>query len=106
MLRANFGTATFSPGNTLSVFFLPSDDLAGGVYPTLRNALQEGLANYRVADITIPGSGAVAQLAMVRDVPIPGGKFKAFAMTNSGSPVLAGSTYLDLFPTPINVNSI
>jgi hypothetical protein len=104
-ITGNFGSAVFSPGNTLSIYFLPSTDLAGAAYPTLRNAVQEALGNYKRADLIIPGTTA-AQIAMVSDVTIPGGKFKTFAMTSSGCPVLVQSTYLDFYPTPININSI
>lgn len=104
-ITANFGSAAFVFGNVLSVYAMPSSDLAGTVYPTLRLSTQENLFNYKIADIPIPGTTA-AQVAMVGGVQIPGGKVKIFAMTNSGCPVLVQSTYLDFYPTPINVASV
>jgi hypothetical protein len=99
-LYLNLASAAFVAGNSLSVFIVPSNDTAGGSYPTLGTAAQEALANYLVGVVFIKGTTA-AQKSTLPYVPIPLGKFKVFAMTNTGTPTLgATGNTLDLYPTP------
>ncbi len=101
-LDLTLASAAFVAGNSMSVFLVPSNDTAGGTYPTLRTAAQESasLANYWVGTIGIPGTTA-AQRAILPYVQIPLGKFKCFVMTNTGTPTLASSgNTLDIYPTP------
>jgi hypothetical protein len=99
-LYLNLGSAAFVSGCFAEVFLLPSNDTAGGSYPTLGTYAQEALANYRVATMFIKGTTA-AQKSIYPHVIIPSGKFKAFLATNGSCPTLAGSgNTLDLYPTP------
>lgn len=99
-LYLNLASAAFVAGNSMSVFFVPSNDTAGGSYPTLGTAAQEALANYLVGVMFIKGTTA-AQKSILPYVPIPLGKFKAFGMTNTGTPTLGATlNTLDLYPTP------
>lgn len=93
-------SAAFVAGNSMSVYFLPSNDTAGGAYPTLGTFATEALSNYLVGVIYIHGTTA-AQRSILPYVQIPLGKFKCFVNTNTGTPTLAlsGNT-LDLYPTP------
>ncbi len=99
-LDLTLASAAFVAGNSMSVYLLPSNDTAGGTYPTLGTFAQEALANYLVGVMFIKGTTA-AQRSILPYVPIPLGKFKCFVNTNTGTPALASSgNTLDLFPTP------
>lgn len=99
-LYLNLASAAFVSGCFAEVFFVPSNDTAGGSYPTLGTYAQEALANYRVGVMFIKGTTA-AQKSILPYVPIPLGKFKAFLATNGSCPALASSgSTLDLYPTP------
>ena len=104
-LYLNLASAAFVTGNFVSVFLVPSDNTAGGAYPTLGTAAQWAGAssNYFAGSIAINGTTA-AQKEILRNVIIPLGKFKAVALTGtSGStmPTLnASGNTLDLYPTP------
>jgi len=94
-------SAAFVAPSYMNIYLLPSNDLAGSNYPTLRTNAQEALANYWVGTVFIPGTTA-AQRAIYPGIRIPGGKFKAFAATGGSCPTLASSgNTVDLYPTPV-----
>jgi len=99
LVNLQLGSAAFVAGNVFSLFCLPSRDLAGAAYPTLRTYAQETLYNYKIADIGIPGTTA-AQEVNFWPVIIPPGKMKFFCATSGTScPALAASGNLvDLYP--------
>jgi hypothetical protein len=99
-LYLNLASAAFVSGCFAEVFLVPSNDTAGGSYPTLGTYAQEALANYRVATMYIKGTTA-AQKSIYPHVQIPSGKFKTFLATNGSCPTLgATGNTLDLYLTP------
>jgi hypothetical protein len=99
-LYLHLASAAFVAGNAAAVYFVPSNDTAGSIYPTLTSAAAAGLGNYLVGVIQINGSTA-AQAEILRNVNMPLGKFKAVLQMLTGSPSLASSgNTLDLYPTP------
>ncbi len=100
-LTLHLASAAFVAGNYAQVYFLPSNDTAGGSYATLGTLAQEALSNYLAGTIYIKGTTA-AQDPVLPYVQIPPGKFKTFLATGGAScPTLAGSgNALDLYPTP------
>ena len=99
-LYLNLGSAAFVVPSFMSVYFMPSNDTAGGSYETLGTLAQTNVQNYLVGVIYIKGTTA-AQKAMLPYVPIPLGKFKCFAATGGSTPTLASSgNTLDIYPTP------
>ncbi len=99
-LYLSLASASFLAGNYASVYFLPSNDTAGGSYPTLGTFAQEALSNYLAGVMYIKGTTA-AQKSILPYVTIPSGKFKAFLSTGGSCPTLGSSgNTLDLYPTP------
>jgi hypothetical protein len=99
-LYLHLASAAFVAGNAAAVYFVPSNDTAGGTYPTLTSATAAGLGNYLAGIIQINGSTA-AQDEILRNVNIPLGKFKTVLQTLTGTPSLAATlNTLDLYPTP------
>lgn len=99
-LYLNLASAAFVAGNYAAVYLLPSNDTAGGAYPTLGTFAQEALNNYLAGVIYIKGTTA-AQKSILPYITIPSGKFKAFLATGGACPTLASSgNTLDLYPTP------
>lgn len=99
-LTLTLASAAFVAGNYASVYFMPSNDTAGGSYPTLGTFSTEALSNYLAGVMYIKGTTA-AQLSLLTNVIIPSGKFKAFLATGGSCPTLASSgNTLDLYPTP------
>lgn len=104
-LALSLASAAFAAGNYVNVYFLPSNDLAGGSYKTLGTFSQESgaLSNYLAATIYIKGTTA-AQLEVFANVQLPAGKFKAFVATGGACPTLASSgNTLDLYPTQTQI---
>lgn len=99
-LYLHLASAAFVAGNAVAVYFIPSNDTAGTIYPTLTSAAAAALGNYLAGIIQINGSTA-AQNEILRNVDIPLGKFKTVLQTLTGTPTLAGTlNTLDLYPTP------
>jgi hypothetical protein len=99
-LTLTLASAAFVAGNYASVYFLPSNNTAGGSYPTLGTFAQEALSNYLAGVMYIKGTTA-AQLSLLQYVLIPSGKFKTFLATGGSCPTLASSgNTLDLYQTP------
>lgn len=99
-LYLHLASAAFVSGNAAAVYLVPSNDTAGGTYPTFTSAAAAGLGNYLAGIIQINGSTAT-QDEILRNVNIPLGKFKAILQTLTGTPTLAGTlNTLDLYPTP------
>lgn len=99
LVKVALGSAAFVAGNYLDLFCMPSDDLAGAGYPTLRTLAQEALANYRVATIGIPGTTAAQKMNFFA-IQLYLGKQKFFCATGGASvPSLASSgNAIDLYP--------
>lgn len=101
MADLQLASAAFVVGNIFALCAVPSRDLAGAAYPTLRTYAQEMLSNYKIADIGIPGTTA-AQEVPYWPVRIPPGKMKFFCFTwttGGACPALANSgNLLDLYP--------
>lgn len=100
LLYLHLASAAFVAGNFASVYFVPSNDTAGGTYPTVTSAAAWGGTNYYVGSIAINGSTAAQNETLF--VPyIPLGKFKVYLLTG-GTPPTLGATLntLDLYPTP------
>ncbi len=100
-LYLHLASAAFVAGNYAQVYFLPSNDTAGGSYATLGTLAQEALSNYLAGTMYIKGTTA-AQDPTLQFVQIPSGKFKTFLATGGTScPALASSgNTLDLYTTP------
>lgn len=99
-LTITLASAAFVAPSYISIYLVPSSDTAGGAYPTFTSAAAAALANYLVGTVYINGSTA-AQKEMLPYIPIPPGKFKAFALTGGSCPTLgATGNTVDLFPTP------
>lgn len=103
LLTLHLASAAFVTGNAVAVYFVRSNDTAGGVYPILTSAAAFAANNYLAALIGINGSTA-AQDETFADVRIPLGKFKTYlqTITSGGAcPTLGASgNTLDLYPTP------
>lgn len=99
----HLASAVFVIGNYVQIFFVPSDDTAGSTYPTVGTAAQwlgGASSNYLAATIYINGTTA-AQDEILRNVNIPLGKFKTYAVTGGSCPTLASSgNTVDVYPTP------
>lgn len=100
LLYLRLASAAFIAGNYAAVYFVPSNDTAGTIYPTATSAAAWGGTNYFVGNIAINGSTAVQNETLF--VPyIPLGKFKTYLMTGGTPPTLGGTlNTLDLYPTP------
>lgn len=100
LLYLHLGSAAFVAGCFASVYFVPSNDTAGTIYPTVTSAAAWAGANYFVGSIQINGSTAAQNETLF--VPyIPLGKFKTYLLTGGSCPTLAASgNTLDLYPTP------
>lgn len=100
LLYLHLASAAFVAGNYANVYFVPSNDTAGTIYPTVTSAAAWAGANYFAAPIQINGSTA-AQNETVWVPYIPLGKFKAYLLTGGTPPTLGASgNTLDLYPTP------
>lgn len=99
-IYVHLASAAFVIGNYISIYFLPSNDTAGGTYPTLGTLAQDLYSNYLAATIYIKGTTA-AQDEILTNVIVPSGKFKTFAITGGTPPSLAASANtVDLYTTP------
>jgi hypothetical protein len=100
LLYLHLASAAFVAGNYASVFFVPSNDTAGTIYPTVTSFAAWGGANYYAGSIAINGSTAAQNETLF--VPfIPLGKFKTYLVTGGSSPTLGATlNTLDLYPTP------
>lgn len=99
-LYLHLASAAFVAGSAAAVYLVPSNDTAGGTYPTLTSAAAAGLGNYLAGIVQINGSTAV-QDEILRNVNIPLGKFKTVLQTLTGTPTLGATlNTLDLYPTP------
>lgn len=100
MLVVHMASAAFVAPSWINIYLVPSNDLAGGTYPTFTSAAAAGLANYYAGTVAINGSTA-AQNEFLLNVLIPPGKFKSCALTGGSTPTLAGTlNTVDLKPTP------
>lgn len=99
-LYLHLASAAFVAGNYALVYFVPSNDTAGSIYPTVTSAAAWGGANYFVGSIAINGSTAAQDETLF--VPyIPLGKFKVYLQTGGACPTLGATlNTLDLYPTP------
>jgi len=94
----------FTVASMVKVFLVPSDDTAGGNYPTYTSGASYKLAesNYLVGVISI--NPATQSANVVREtlpyVPIPLGKFKAILVSNAGVTLPSSGNTLNLYPTP------
>lgn len=102
-LYLNLGSAAFVVGNFANIYLIPSNDTAGGAYPTVGTFAQWAAgagANYLAGTVYINGTTA-AQKETYPYVRIPLGKFKTILATGGASPTLAATANtLDLYPTP------
>lgn len=100
LLTLHLASAAFVAGNAALVYFVPSNDTAGTIYPTVTSSAAWGGANYFVGSIAINGSTA-AQNETLWVPYIPLGKFKTYLQTVTGTPTLGATlNTLDLYPTP------
>jgi hypothetical protein len=100
LLYLHLASAAFVAGNFANVYFVPSNDTAGSIYPTVTSLAAWGGNNYFVGTIAINGSTAAQNETLF--VPyIPLGKFKTYLATGGSCPTLGATlNTLDLYPTP------
>lgn len=100
LLYLHLASAAFVAGNFASVYFVPSNDTAGTIYPTVTSAAAWGGGNYYVGSISINGSTAAQNETLFVNY-IPLGKFKTYLLTGGTCPTLGATlNTLDLYPTP------
>lgn len=99
-LYLNLASAAFVAPSYAQVYLVPSNDTAGGSYPSIGSAAAAGLSNYLAGVIYINGVTA-AQKEILPYVTIPLGKFKPLLLTGGSCPTLGATlNTLDLYPTP------
>ena len=101
-LYVHLASAAFVIGDYVQIFLIPSNDTAGGTYPTIGTTAQwwgGASSNYLAGTIYINGTTA-AQDEILPYVTIPLGKFKTILYAGTGVNLGATGNTVDLYPTP------